>query len=263
MASAGPWPAGARAAAAFTFDLDAESLWLGFGKDEPVTLSQGTYGAEVGAPLVLEALAGAGVRSTFFVPGWVAERHPDLVRRIAAQGHEIGCHGYLHESVRELSADEEEAVLTRAVAPLTALTGAAPAGYRAPRWELSPRTLDLVAARGFRYSSNFMGALRPYVHPQGLVELPVHWTLDDAPFFLFPIVKPLAAPSQALEAWRAEFDGISALGGLTVFTFHPQLVGRPSRLAALRDLLRHVASAPRVWVAPLADIAAHWSRYGR
>lgn len=264
MANRPPWPEGARAAAAFTFDLDAETLWLGWGKTEPVAVSQGTYGARVGAPLVLDLLRATGVTATFFAPGWVAEHHPETVRAILAAGHEVGCHGYLHETVRDLAPADEEAVLEKALAALAPLMDARPVGYRAPAWELSPRTLGLLAKHGFRYSSNLMDALVPYRHPEhGLVELPVHWSLDDAPYFLFPVVRPLAAPSQALEAWRAEFDGITALGGLTVFTFHPQLVGRPSRLAALRELIGHVLRTPGVWVAPLAAIAEHWTRHAR
>lgn len=264
MGSPPRWPGGARAAAAFTFDLDAETLWLGWGKTEPVTVSQGTYGARVGTPLVLDLLRETGVTATFFVPGWVAEHHAETVRAILAAGHEVACHGYLHETVKDLGQADEEAILQKALAALALLMGTPPVGYRAPAWELSPQTLGLLAKHGFRYSSNLMDAVAPYLHPgDQLVELPVHWILDDAPYFLFPVVKPLVAPGQALEAWRAEFDGISALGGLTVFTFHPQLVGRPSRLAALRELIRHVQSIPAVWVAPLAAIAEHWAEHAR
>lgn len=264
MTSSSAWPGSARAAAAFTFDLDAETLWLGWGKKEPVTISQGTYGARVGTPLLLDLLASTGIQATFFVPGWVAEHYPDVVRAILAAGHEVACHGYVHETVKDLELADEEAILRKAIAALTPLTGSPPIGYRAPAWELSPHTLGLLAKHGFRYSSNLMDAVLPYIHDGStLVELPVHWILDDAPFFLFPVVKPLVPPDHALRAWRAEFDGITALGGLTVFTFHPQIIARPSRLAALHDLIRHVQGTGALWVAPLATIADHWASRAR
>lgn len=253
------WPHDARAAAAFSFDLDAETLWLGWGKHEPVALSQGRFGATEGTALVLEVLRQAGVPATFFIPGWVAEEHRPVVRSIVEAGHEIGAHGYLHESVKEMSREDEDGILARSVNALLAAGAGTPAGYRAPAWEVSGNTLELLAARGFRYSSNFMDRSVPYMHSSGVVELPVQWALDDAPFFLFPVVKPISPPSAALEVWRSEFDGITALGGLTVFTFHPQLIGRPGRLAALRELVRHVAETPGVWIARLDEIAAHWA----
>jgi hypothetical protein len=74
------WPNGAKGAVAFTFDFDAEEVWIGddpANADRPGVLSQGTYGAKVAVPLILELLERHGLRQTFFVPGRVAERHPD------------------------------------------------------------------------------------------------------------------------------------------------------------------------------------------
>jgi len=84
------WPNGARCAASFTFDFDAEEVWIGEDPENatrPGVLSQGTYGAKVGVPKLLELLDRCGVRATFFVPGRVAERHPARVAAIVAAGH--------------------------------------------------------------------------------------------------------------------------------------------------------------------------------
>src|SRR3954469_3780827 len=100
------WPDGNRAAAAFTFDFDAEEVWIGedpANADRPGALSQGTYGAKVAVPLILELLAAKGVTATFFVPGRVAERHPTRVEAIVAAGHELAHHGYTHTSPSSLS----------------------------------------------------------------------------------------------------------------------------------------------------------------
>jgi len=155
----------------------------------------------------------------------------------------------------------EQEILVKSVEVLTPLAGRRPIGYRAPAWQLSADTLALLAGEGFDYSSNMMDRLVPYVHPpvggRSLVEIPVSWILDDAPFFLFSGQRAMQPPGPVLQGWLTEFEGISAAHGVTTFTFHPQLIGRPSRLACLRELIEHVRHTPRVWIAPLAEISAH------
>jgi peptidoglycan/xylan/chitin deacetylase (PgdA/CDA1 family) len=108
-------PDGVRAAACFTFDMDAESPIL-FEHPEAAgwldVMSHQAYGPRTGVPRILRLLERRGVRATFFVPGYTAERWPSVVRAVRDAGHEIGHHGYLHEGARS-SADEatEEAHL--------------------------------------------------------------------------------------------------------------------------------------------------------
>jgi len=158
------WPHGARAACAFTFDLDAETLWLARGVTEPVTLSQGTFAVLEALPRILDLLRKADIHASFFVPAWVAEHHPEAVPAIVAGGHEVGCHGDVHERVSDLDAAQEEKILVRSLEVLTGQAGRRPIGYRAPAWQLSERTLSLLARHGFEYSSNMMDRLRPYLH---------------------------------------------------------------------------------------------------
>jgi len=255
------WPRAARAACAFTFDLDAETLWLARGISEPVSLSQGRFGAVDALPRILDLLRGAEIRASFFIPAWVAEHYPDAVRVIVAGGHEVGCHGDVHERVSELDATQEEKTLVRSIEALTRHAGKRPRGYRAPSWQLSEHTLSLLARHKFDYSSNMMDRLVPYLHPvregRVVVELPVSWVLDDAPFFLFTGQRAIQAPGPVLQGWLTEFEGIAEVGGLVNFTFHPQLIGRPSRFACLRELIDHARRAPKVWIARLDEIAAH------
>src|SRR5262245_2057728 len=269
MANAAPsplWPRDARAACAFTFDVDAESLWLARGVEEPVALSQGRFGAVEALPRILALLKAAEIRASFFVPAWVAEHHADAIKTIAAEGHEIGCHGDVHERVTDLEPGRELAILNKSLEVLTPLAGRRPVGYRAPAWQLSADTLRLLTEEGFEYSSNMMDRLSPYLHPpingRSLVEIPVSWVLDDAPYFLFTGQRAMQPPGPVLQGWLTEFEGITAAQGITNFTFHPQLIGRPSRLACLGELIDHVRHTPRVWVAPLRDIAAHWRARG-
>jgi peptidoglycan/xylan/chitin deacetylase (PgdA/CDA1 family) len=255
------WPRDARAACAFTFDLDAETLWMARGVHEPVTLSQGRFGPVDALPRILALLRQHEIRASFFIPAWTAERYPDAVRAIAEGGHEIGCHGDEHERVSELPPDREEAILVKSLEVLTRLGGKRPVGYRAPAWQLSSATLGLLARHGFDYSSNMMDRLTPYLHPavegRALVEIPVSWVLDDAPFFMFTGQRAIQPPGPVLQGWLTELDGITETGGVTNFTFHPQIIGRPSRFACLRELVEYARRTPKLWVARLDQIAAH------
>ena len=258
------WPRDARAACAFTFDVDAETLWMARGVSEPVALSQGRFGPIEAVPRILQALRLNGFRASFFVPAWVAEHYPDTVRAIAGDGHEVGCHGDEHERISDLPPEREEQILLKSLDVLTPLVGRRPVGYRAPAWQLSPNTLALLARHEFEYSSNMMDRLTPYLHPpiggRTLVEIPVSWVLDDAPYFMFTGQRSIQAPGPVLQGWLTEFDGITEVGGVTNFTFHPQIIGRPSRFACLRELMDYARHAPRLWVAPLFEIAAHCRR---
>src|SRR5262249_14356430 len=117
-----PWPDGKRCAAAFTFDMDAESLMhLYFPDTAQTRAARGAmlrYDAEVAVPRLLGLLRRYGLRQTFFVPGWCVERYPRAVEAILADGHELGHHGYMHEKLNQLSRDEERAVLQRAMETL-------------------------------------------------------------------------------------------------------------------------------------------------
>ncbi|MBM3958418.1 MAG: polysaccharide deacetylase [SAR202 cluster bacterium] len=234
-----------------TFDIDGPSGTLQRAPEtatRPSVISQGDFGPRVGVPRILELLAGHGVPATFFVPGWVAENYPEAVRSVIRHGHEIGHHGYLHEPPGVLGNRTAEAeILDRASAILQAMTGHPPLGYRSPAWDISRWTLDLLQQRGFLYDSSLMDHDQPYLIVNGrrkLAELPVHWALDDAPYYSFnPAIGrtgPLLSPQIALDTWLWEFDRAYDEGAAFMLTLHPYLSGRYSRLEALDRLLKHI-----------------------
>ena len=116
----------------------------------------------------------ARVRATFFMLGWVGERHPDLVRRIAGAGHELACHGYGHQLVYDLTPDEFRDDVRRAKAVLEATAGVAVVGYRAPSFSVVERTLwalDVLIEEGFAYDSSIF----PVHHDRyGIPDAPRH-----------------------------------------------------------------------------------------
>jgi peptidoglycan/xylan/chitin deacetylase (PgdA/CDA1 family) len=261
MADDDGWRGGARSAFALTLDFDAEEVWIGAdpaNARRPGVLSQGRYGATVGVPLLLDLLDRLGVPATFFVPGRVAERYPERVRAIVAAGHELAHHGYTHTHPGRLEPHQEAGEFARALDVLAGF-GAPVVGYRSPAWDFSEATMGLLVEHRIRYSSNLMDDVRPYRHPEGIVELPVQWILDDAPHFWFSNAdwtKPIRSARQVLEIWREEFAGIHALGGLTVLAVHPQIIGRPGRVAMLEEFLREVLAQGDVHIARCAEIAA-------
>jgi peptidoglycan-N-acetylglucosamine deacetylase len=261
------WPGNARAAASFSFDVDAESAMLAVDHahaNRMSAVSHQAYGPLAGVPRILDMLARHQLTSTFFVPGYTALRYPDVIRRIAGEGHEIAHHGYLHEAMAGLSADQEAAILDRGSDVLEAVTGVRPVGYRAPMWELNWHSPKLLWDRGFLYDSSLMDADHPYelaVGGASLVEIPIQWALDDWEQYCFiPDFSGtglIESPVKVAEMWRLEFDAMRAAGGCFVLTNHPFLSGRPSRAAALEGLIEHVCSHEDVWVTHLGAIAEH------
>jgi peptidoglycan-N-acetylglucosamine deacetylase len=247
-----------------TFDLDAETLWLNgdLGNlSKTGMLSQGTYGARRAVPLILDLLERRNLPATFFIPYWTIEQHQDVARSIVEAGCEIGHHGYIHEHPTNLSRDEEEAVLVRGMDVIEQLTGERPRGYRSPAWEFSANTLELLTKHGFRYSSNLMSDIYPFVHEgTDLVELPVQWIIDDAPFFKYQVggSRPIASAAQVYQVWTEEFRGIYRHGGLFNLTMHPQLIGRPGRMLMLERVIDFMQSFPGVWIAQGQEIAEFW-----
>src|ERR1700749_944587 len=84
-----PWQKGKRCACLFTFDIDVDVTWVHRGSDDPIGLSMGRYEPKVGVPLLLNMLDQYGIKSTFFVPGWVAEKYTSMVESIMRRGHDI------------------------------------------------------------------------------------------------------------------------------------------------------------------------------
>ena len=264
----GRWKDGAQCAVMLTFDVDGESLWLAgdlTNLDKPGLLSMGTYGARVGVPLILDLLKKNDLPATFFVPGWTAETHADMIGVIHSTGHEIAHHGYLHEEPTALSRDEEEEVLKKGLTALRSITGKDPAGYRSPAWEFSANTISLLHDYGFKYSSNMMSHFIPWQHEEThVIELPVQWVLDDAPYFLFRPSgpsRPIQPAEVALKAWTEEFRGIYRFGGLFNLTMHPQLTGRPGRMLMLQQLIDYIRGFPDVWFATGSEIAEFWAQH--
>ena len=265
------WPNGASAAAALTFDVDAESAAISAAPSSVTrmtVMSHQAYGPLTGVPRILRLLERHALRATFFVPGFTAERYPSMVAAIADAGHEIAHHGYLHEATNGMDVDTESRMIDRGLQALDSVAGVRPLGYRAPMWELNYHTPGLLIDRGFLYDSSMMDCDVPYLLAEGsaagartIVEIPVHWALDDWEQYAFvPGISGsglIESPAKVLEMWSLELDACYREGCCFVLTNHPFLSGRPSRIAALERLIEQMESLEGLWLATLGEIAEH------
>ncbi|OSI30540.1 polysaccharide deacetylase [Bradyrhizobium canariense] len=267
-----PWPNNAKVAVNLTFDFDAETLWLSRDPaniDRPGTLSQGTYGAKVGVPKILELLSSEGLPATFFVPGWVVDNRTHVVEKIIKAGHEIAHHGYLHKAVDPKDPELELEELETGIEAIKRVVGIAPVGYRAPSGETSPNLVRLLSERGFLYDSSMTDDVEPYCHflqdgSPSLVELPWHWSLDDAQYLLSNAKthRPIQTNEHILSIWKAEFHEAYLSGGYFNLLMHPQVTGRPSRVRMLSDFIAYVRKHDNVWFAQSQDVANAWLQIG-
>ncbi len=159
--------------------VDVED-WFQVGAFEN-TIPRGRWNAlesrvEANVELILDLFEEAGVSATFFVLGWIAERHPALIRRIADAGHEIASHGYDHKRVFTFTAAEFASDIAKARAVLEDCSGQNVTGYRAPSFSIGARSVwafDVLAEHGYAYSSS----VAPVVHD--------HYGWREAPRFAF------------------------------------------------------------------------------
>ena len=259
------WPNGAKVAVAMSFDSDHETQTLRWGHHSPGKLNQGEYGNRVGVPRVLEILKKYNAPSTFFVPAVIAMLDPDEQKRVIAEGHEVAIHSWIHELNSALAPEDERELQMRSADKLEEITGVRPVGIRTPSWDFSQHTMEITREMGLIYDSSLMADDEPYEilengKPSGVVELPVEWIRDDAPYWAmdrFTGLRPYTPPSGVLEVFKREFDGAYADNGLFLLTMHPHFIGHRSRIQVLEELLRYINSHPDVWCATHADIARY------
>lgn len=222
---------------AITVDVDGEAGLPDGGRDYAhrlTSLSERAYGLHRGLPRVLDVLDAFAVVATFYVPGVTALRYPHEIAAILERGHELGHHGYTHRRPDALDVDEQRLEIERGLEAL-ARFDAAPLGYRAPGWELTPVTFGLLGEYGFTWDSSLMGDDEPYVLPVGartIVELPVHWSLDDAPYYA-------ASPCGGgiADVWERAIALAGEQDRAITLTLHPDILGRPERIHVLERVL--------------------------
>ncbi len=267
------WPKDIRCVVMLTFDVDGVSGLINRfpqAPEHPSLMSLGEFGPRVGAPRILDLLDKYDIKTTFFIPGYVAEQYPGLVQEAVRRGHEVGHHGYMHEPPGTISPQEEADILDRGIRILEGLTGERPRGYRSPAWELSAHTLDYLSELGFTYDASLVGDDAPYFvkgkHGR-LVELPGQWFLDDHPYYVcLPVMGRmgrLPGVEEVYQNWIAEFEGVYRFGRAMMLAMHPRQSGRLAKIVMLERLIDHIRSFPGVKFMRCIDVAELWQQqYG-
>lgn len=255
------WPNGAKVAVCISFDIDNESPLMARDlKPLPVPMSETEYGAVEAMPRILAMLDKEKLPASFYVPAVSAILAPDMVPSITKSGrHEVALHGWIHESLPTLNdAAEEARLLKQSLDYFQKVTGKRPVGTRAGAWAFSHHTMDILLASGLLYDSSMMAMDGPYLlkangKETNLIELPVSWVLDDAPYFTRTGALP--SPEAIFKVYQDEFDLAYREGGMVMLTFHPHIVGRRSRMVHLEKLVAYMKSKPGVWFATAEQIA--------
>jgi peptidoglycan/xylan/chitin deacetylase (PgdA/CDA1 family) len=264
------WKNDARCAVTISFDIDGKERWLARARGgneafaSPLLAHYGEYGPKVAMPHILDLFEKYDMPAGFFIPGLVAQEHPEMTQKIHEAGHEIGFHGHTHAGLAGLSDEQEAEEYARALDTFDDLIGETPVGHR--QWS-SERTLNRMIELGFEYSSLSSANDVPYLleaDAGDIIEVPVQSAITDTPYFTFQLGPVLGhqsgvdAPSKAYEIWSSEFDACVKRGCLFHLVLHPQMIGRPHRLDMVEKLIQYITGHSDVWIAQPREIAQYW-----
>lgn len=261
------WPGGARCAVALSFDVDHDSNELREGGKSIGAMSRGQYGHRQGIPRIMEILRRHDVPASMYVPAVVAQLYPDETRMFAAEGHEVGIHGWIHERNSILPPAVERDLQMRSADTLEKIAGVRPVGIRTPSWDFSHITLEITRDMGLLYDSSLMADVDCHTllldgEDCGVIELPVEWIRDDAVYFnmaRFSALRPYTPPEAVLDIFRREFDAAYAEGGLFQLTMHPHVTGYRSRVWILEAIIEHAKAKGDVWFGTHEQVV-EWAR---
>ncbi|KAK1075130.1 hypothetical protein LTR74_000536 [Friedmanniomyces endolithicus] len=277
----------------YGIDVDAVANWINTttgAPQNPTNVSRGVYGATVGIDRLLALFAKSSIKATFFTPAHSLESFPSQIAKIRDAGHEIGLHGYTHEYISQLSAEQQQDVLDRSIEVLTKFCGGRrPRGYTAPAWSTSKELIPQLEAAGVVYDHSFMHHdFQPYFAPDGsetwvetdhakaaeawmspmtriraswVVEIPANWHLDD-----WPPLQPIPGRPGAQgfvdtavveKLWLEQFDFAYREYETFIFpmSIHPQVSGKPHVILMHERIIAYINKHEGVEWMPLEDMA--------
>ncbi|KAK4549704.1 hypothetical protein LTR36_005005 [Oleoguttula mirabilis] len=261
----------------YGIDVDAVANWINTcdgSPQNPTNVSRGVYGATVGIDRLLKMYKKYKIKATFFTPAHSIESFPKQLAKVRDAGHEIALHGYTHENISQLSAKEQQTVLTRSIDSLTAFCGKKPRGYTAPSWATSKELITQLEGAGILYDHSFMHHdLQPYfapdnsetwvetnmaksaeywmtpmtkIRPSKVVEIPANWHLDD-----WPPLQPIPGKAGAQgfvdthvveKLWLEQFDFAYREYDTFIFpmSIHPQVSGKPQVILMHERIIEYI-----------------------
>jgi peptidoglycan/xylan/chitin deacetylase (PgdA/CDA1 family) len=242
----------ASAIVCFTFDNMGEAADVGLGRasgpidDEP--------SLAIGYPALFALLERHRVRATFFVEGWNGVHHPRAVADIAERDHEVGMHGWVHETWHELDPASERDLAARATDALERACGRRPVGFRAPGGSRTAATEHILLELGYRYDASLGDGMRPQLLASGLAQVPFRWAAVDG--FHYLASDPAPEPEKVRDLWLAALARTVERGGLFVTICHAFVTGIDERrLAAFEEVMDAAVRDPRVHVCTAGEVA--------
>lgn len=190
---------------ALTFDVE-DYFQVGAFADQIKTEQWGSYPSRLGANMakILAMLAEHNCLATFFVLGWVAETHPEVIVQIAKGGHEVACHSHRHRRVFEMTREEFREDTRKAKQMLEDVSGKKVCGYRAPSFSINQDSLwafDILAELGFTYDSSIFPVKHPNYGMSAISRLPFVVDTAHGPLVEFPM------PTLEFAGRRSPFGG--------------------------------------------------------
>ena len=219
------------------------------------------YGTRVGFYRLLDAFKKAGIKVSVATNGAIAERYPEIIRDIMADGHEIIAHSTdMNGTIASgLPVEEERALIAQSLASLEAGSGKRPTGWLSIARSQSWNTPDLLKEAGLTYACDWVNDELPYRFNNGLINLPLNHELSDRQIITVQQQSADSYATQMLDAfdWLAgEADDYG--GRMLPLHVTPYIMALPYRISAFEHLLEQLAARPEAWVATGEEIVASW-----
>jgi peptidoglycan/xylan/chitin deacetylase (PgdA/CDA1 family) len=223
------------------------------------------YGIKAGAPRVMRLLETHGIAATFTAAATALEAAPELARRIVAGGHEVCSHGYrwVHQFHMDEAAERE--FIRKAVASITATTGARPDGWLS-RYLLTPNTRRLLAEEGFSYHMDdysddlpFWDVVETGQGRKPMVIVPYALDSNDMKFWTDPALSTDAWLKYAIDTFEWLYEEGRAAPRMMSLGVHLRIIGRPGRIGVFERFLARAAARPGVWITTRRAIARHFA----
>ncbi len=264
------WPNKGKCAVAISIDVDHESSLL-----VPTTVTKEHNFAKMdlyhighsqGLPRILNVLDQHSIPATFFIPGIIAQLYPKSIQQIVQSklGHEIGLHGWTHERVDDKTKAQLLHIYRKNYEALYQVTGKKPVGIRTPFATFSPYIIDVAKQLHLTYDSSLTSDIECFEivrwnQATNIMELPISWIRDDAPYFNDG--KQIVPSQQVLDLWKLEFMKAYQENGIFQLILHPHYMGYRSRIWILEELCLFMKQYPNLWFTTHEQVVTYCKEY--
>ena len=230
------------------------------------TQSTVDYGFNVGLHRLREIYADFDMKVTLWTSGQTVEQFPDVLRALAADGHDLNPHGYSQgQVIGHMSREEQRETLLKTRDAVESILGRRPGGWVSPAAEANDDTLDLLAETGYDFHGDLQDDELPYFVHSGdrtVVEIPYRLAgnLNDLPLFTRNVRGVSEGIRLLTDAFDAYYEAASRTPLLYNYGTHPYISGRPDNAAVMRGLLEHIHRYDDVWVTNYSEVAAWWRK---